>query len=422
MGVLAKLKYTLDSYTVALIRPKGIEFAAVEGMLEHTHPPIPMERLENAYTLGQIGNHNVVVAILSETGTSPAATAVTQTLNDFKSIRFGLLVGVGGAIPVEEVHDIRLGDVVVSKPAGTFGGVVQFDRGPEIHYGTIGSSNLVIKDGITRNKLYDELGIICVEMEAAGLMDEFPCLVVRGISDYADSHKNKEWQPYAAATAAAYVKELLEEIPSSEVSKVPRAVDSLKWQNPPDDSQRELRDKISQLEELNKIFEQNNKSQAKDIESLKEKLKEVQKEFRERKSGSGGSGGRPESINSSGVWVGMIRKEIVDAAIKGKLDEFKNDCSNLKREVLGEWTARVADLPSVHQFFAKWFHSPRLLYGPWTPDPRAVWADTIRDDAERMLAWCDDCGKNSSGYGVIAKYWTLWALFEYAGVVSATLR
>lgn len=46
-------------------------------------------------------------------------------------------------------------------------------------------------------------------MEAAGLMDNFPCLVIRGICDYADSHKNKRWQPYAAATAAAYAKDLL---------------------------------------------------------------------------------------------------------------------------------------------------------------------------------------------------------------------
>jgi nucleoside phosphorylase len=53
------------------------------------------------------------------------------------------------------------------------------------------------------------LGVTCVEMEAAGLMDSFPCLVIRGICDYADSHKNKMWQPYAAATAAAYARELL---------------------------------------------------------------------------------------------------------------------------------------------------------------------------------------------------------------------
>jgi nucleoside phosphorylase len=53
-------------------------------------------------------------------------------------------------------------------------------------------------------------------MEAAGLMDDFPCLVIRGISDYADSHKNDHWQGYAA-TAAAYAKELLSVIPPEEV-------------------------------------------------------------------------------------------------------------------------------------------------------------------------------------------------------------
>jgi nucleoside phosphorylase len=48
-------------------------------------------------------------------------------------------------------------------------------------------------------------------------MDTFPCLVIRGICDYADSHKNKIWQPYAATTAAAYAKELLMLIPRQAV-------------------------------------------------------------------------------------------------------------------------------------------------------------------------------------------------------------
>ena len=52
-------------------------------------------------------------------------------------------------------------------------------------------------------------------------MDSFPCLVIRGICDYADSHKNKLWQPYAAATAAAYAKELLSIIPPAEVTRLP---------------------------------------------------------------------------------------------------------------------------------------------------------------------------------------------------------
>lgn len=72
-----------------------------------------------------------------------------------------------------------------------------------------------MKHGITRDRLAGELDVKCFEMEAAGLMDHFPCLVVRGICDYCDSHKNKRWQPYAAATAAAYAKELLSVIPGA---------------------------------------------------------------------------------------------------------------------------------------------------------------------------------------------------------------
>ncbi|KAH7205642.1 ankyrin repeat-containing domain protein [Fusarium oxysporum] len=44
-------------------------------------------------------------------------------------------------------------------------------------------------------------------------MDIFPCLVIRGICDYSDSHKNKGWQEYAALVAASYAKELLTSIP-----------------------------------------------------------------------------------------------------------------------------------------------------------------------------------------------------------------
>jgi nucleoside phosphorylase len=273
-----------------------------------------------------MGDHNVVIAVMPEIGNNNAATVATQLLNDFRSIRFGLLVGIGGGIPVEDEYDIRLGDIVVSKPTSTFGGVVQFDRGkvhtdgrfqrtgtlnkpppvltanmqklqaqhmrmgnqiskylsemlerypamkeeqyfyqgadhdllfkaeyhheggnscrdcdrskvepraprektsPRIHYGTIGSSNQVVKDSITRDKLREDLEIICVEMEAAGLMDEFQCLVIRGVCDYADSHKNKRWQPYAAATAAAYTKELLSIIPAQEIITTKQAVEAL---------------------------------------------------------------------------------------------------------------------------------------------------------------------------------------------------
>ena len=64
---------------------------------------------------------------------------------------------------------------------------------PVIHYGLIASGDMVIKNGRIQDKLARECGILCFEMEAAGLMDSVPCLVIRAICDYADSHKNKQW-------------------------------------------------------------------------------------------------------------------------------------------------------------------------------------------------------------------------------------
>ncbi|ETS87911.1 hypothetical protein PFICI_01739 [Pestalotiopsis fici W106-1] len=79
-----------------------------------------------------------------------------------------------------------------------------------IHYGLIASANQVLKDAVIRDRLATEKNVLCFEMEAAGLMNHFPCLVIRGICDYSDTHKNKAWQGYAAMTAAAYAKNLLE--------------------------------------------------------------------------------------------------------------------------------------------------------------------------------------------------------------------
>jgi len=282
-------------------------------MLDEEHQDLPPDANDtNLYTLGCIGQHNVVVACLpaGQIGTNSAAAVAAQMKSKFASIRFGLMVGIGGGVPSGK-SDIRLGDVVVSQPCMEHGGVIQYDFGkttpsgfvrtgfintpptlllnaltklkannlryrsnllkylsalndlPEftrknvgadilfestynhvggstceqcsrdrlvertlrgsqeiaVHYGTIASGNQVMKDGITRDRLSSELGgVLCFEMEAAGLMNNFPCLVIRGICDYADSHKNKEWQPYAAATAAAYAKEVLSVIPAAEVA------------------------------------------------------------------------------------------------------------------------------------------------------------------------------------------------------------
>jgi nucleoside phosphorylase len=74
-----------------------------------------------------------------------------------------------------------------------------------------------MKDALVRDTLAAEKDVLCFEMEAAGLMNQFPCLVIRGVCDYSDSHKNKEWQGYAAMAAAAYTKDLLYRIPPNKV-------------------------------------------------------------------------------------------------------------------------------------------------------------------------------------------------------------
>ncbi|THZ21570.1 purine and uridine phosphorylase [Aureobasidium pullulans] len=91
---------------------------------------------------------------------------------------------------------------------------------PAIHYGPIASGDAVIKDALFAQAIQEKHGVLCFEMEAAGL-DAFPCLVIRGISDYADTHKNDDWHPYAAAAAAAYAKEVLAVVPSTAVAQLP---------------------------------------------------------------------------------------------------------------------------------------------------------------------------------------------------------
>ena len=85
---------------------------------------------------------------------------------------------------------------------------------PKIHYGVIASANRVMKNAKERDEIAQRHSALCFEMEAAGMMDNVQCLPIRGICDYSDSHKNKAWQDYAAATAAAYARELLEVIPT----------------------------------------------------------------------------------------------------------------------------------------------------------------------------------------------------------------
>ncbi|KAJ5814106.1 uncharacterized protein N7503_000856 [Penicillium pulvis] len=320
-----------ESFQIGWICALPIEFAAALEMLDENFGLLDSQEISdsNTYTLGRIGKHSVVIACLpaGQYGNTSATTVANNMLRTFsKSLRVGFMVGVGGGIP-SKAHDVRLGDVVISCPEGTIGGVVQYDMGkvvpggrfnrtgslnspprplltalsslraaefrdeprfleyftratkrnartrksfsrpnieqdrlfkpehdhpvtaencdsclavweetrceresrdPQSHYGIIASGNSVIKDAYTREQLMLETGALCFEMEAAGLMLDFPCIVIRGICDYADSHKNKCWQGYAALVAASYAKELLGYIPVGQVSQENLAVDMCK--------------------------------------------------------------------------------------------------------------------------------------------------------------------------------------------------
>lgn len=78
-----------------------------------------------------------------------------------------------------------------------------------VHYGSIGSANQLIRNAKVRDRLGNEYGVLCLDTESAGVMKDFPCLVIRGITEYADSHANRLWEKYASITAAAYTADLL---------------------------------------------------------------------------------------------------------------------------------------------------------------------------------------------------------------------
>jgi nucleoside phosphorylase len=122
---------TRKDYTVGWVCAIPIELAAAQEMLDEEYPGLPQDVDDsNIYTLGRIGEHNVVIACLpaGQMGNNSAASLAVQMKSRFNSIRFGLMVGIGGGVPSAE-HDVRLGDVVVSQPFNGYGGVVQYDFG-----------------------------------------------------------------------------------------------------------------------------------------------------------------------------------------------------------------------------------------------------------------------------------------------------
>lgn len=132
MASPSSTKRSFKEYTIGWICALALEAAAATAMLdeEHQRPPdFAQPRQDtNVYTWGNIGVHNVVIASLpaGEYGTTSASNVATTLLMSFPEVRFGLMVGIGAGVPRPD-RDIRLGDVVISEPKGTSGGVVQYD-------------------------------------------------------------------------------------------------------------------------------------------------------------------------------------------------------------------------------------------------------------------------------------------------------
>lgn len=122
-------------YTVGWINAISTEQTAARQFLDEQHdqPEYVSPHDNNSYTLGRIGKHNVVIATLpdGEYGECSAAAVARDMLSSFPNVRVALMVGIGGGAPSPK-HDIRLGDVVVSSPAGGDGGVFYYDFGKAI--------------------------------------------------------------------------------------------------------------------------------------------------------------------------------------------------------------------------------------------------------------------------------------------------
>src|SRR3954453_6177688 len=107
-----------EDYTVGWVCALSVELAAAREMLDEEHEYLDHDtNRSNIYILGRIGKHNVVIACLptGQTGTNSAAAVAVQMKSAFTSIRFRLMIDIGGRVPSTEA-DIQLRDVVVSSP------------------------------------------------------------------------------------------------------------------------------------------------------------------------------------------------------------------------------------------------------------------------------------------------------------------
>jgi nucleoside phosphorylase len=112
-----------NEYTVGWVCALSKEQTAAIAMLDKEHAPLSKPLNDsNTYTLGSIGGHNIVIAGLPKRriGNIPAAIVANSMVSTFPSIRFVMMVGIGGGIPPK----VRLGDVVVGTQQDQSPGVI----------------------------------------------------------------------------------------------------------------------------------------------------------------------------------------------------------------------------------------------------------------------------------------------------------
>jgi hypothetical protein len=229
--------FTHKDFNVAIVFAIDIELNAFKFMLDEEYdlklPRRPGD--PNRYTLGRIGFHNVVLTV------GDMKANHLQGKSRIKEFLDGLYKKSPEIRQLYKQPD-RSSDILFSDDIPHAKGMqtcencdktkiqqclARADYRPLIHYGIIASGDEVVVSNSRRDEFIKRVqgDVLCFEMEAAGLATEFPCLVIRGISDYADPHKMKGWQYYASATAAAIAKELLYLVEREEVEMAPATDD-----------------------------------------------------------------------------------------------------------------------------------------------------------------------------------------------------
>lgn len=92
-----------------------------------------------------------------------------------------------------------------------------------VRFGGVGSGDTVMKSGRDRDDMAKRHNLVALEMEGAGVRKHInDSIVIKSVCDYADSHKNKHWQNFAAAAAASTAKALFEQLSYEDEPETPR--------------------------------------------------------------------------------------------------------------------------------------------------------------------------------------------------------